>query len=189
MSKETEILNFQNTVKSTGEFSIISSNCIGGIIYSDLHRRFLSPTINLFFSAHDFLKFVFNLDYYISIEPTFTIIDEVITGYLDDLTLYFLHYNSIEHAKDKWNERKKRLIKDKYFVICTDRDGFDEECYSLFKQIKYPKLLVTCNKNWKDDPDVLYLEQYAHLKQIENPIPQREMYKDNIIANIINNNF
>lgn len=28
---------------------IISSNCIGGIIYHDLQLPFLSPTINLFF--------------------------------------------------------------------------------------------------------------------------------------------
>ena len=51
---------FRSLIKTDSEFTIISSNCIGGVIYSDLHRKFLSPTINLFFSAKDFLKFVFN---------------------------------------------------------------------------------------------------------------------------------
>ena len=54
--KEMEIENFRSLIKTDSEFTIISSNCIGGVIYSDLHRKFLSPTINLFFSAKDFLN-------------------------------------------------------------------------------------------------------------------------------------
>ena len=187
--KEMEIENFRSLIKTDSEFTIISSNCIGGVIYSDLHRKFLSPTINLFFSAKDFLKFVFNLDYYLSMKPKFSIIDETITAVLDDITIYFLHYDSLQQAEEKWNERKTRIIKDKYFIICTDRDGFDQECYELFKKITYPKILITCNELWKDDPNVLYLEQYAHQKQVDNTISKREFYKDNLIANIINNNF
>ena len=30
-------------------FSLVTNNCIGGIISHDMHLRFLSPTVNLFF--------------------------------------------------------------------------------------------------------------------------------------------
>lgn len=48
------------------DFTIISSNCVGGIIYHELGERFLSPTINLWFEPNDFLKFASNFDFYLS---------------------------------------------------------------------------------------------------------------------------
>lgn len=37
-------------------FTIISSNCIGGLIYHDLGMQFKSPTINMYIKANDFIK-------------------------------------------------------------------------------------------------------------------------------------
>lgn len=37
-------------------FTIFSTNCIGGIIYHNLKLRFLSPTINLWISPKDYIK-------------------------------------------------------------------------------------------------------------------------------------
>lgn len=39
-------------------FTIISSNCIGGLIYHRLGKEFNSPTINLRFYQNEFIKFV-----------------------------------------------------------------------------------------------------------------------------------
>ena len=44
--------------------SIISNNCIAGIIYHDCGLQFLSPTINLWFSHEDFFRFSANLKAY-----------------------------------------------------------------------------------------------------------------------------
>ena len=38
------------------DITIISANCVGGVIYHDLGLAFNSPTINLFFSASDYVK-------------------------------------------------------------------------------------------------------------------------------------
>lgn len=46
------------------EISIISTNCIGGVLSHDLGLQFKSPTVNLFFRAEDFIKFCENLEYY-----------------------------------------------------------------------------------------------------------------------------
>lgn len=48
--------------------SIISQQCIGGGIYHDMGMQFLSPTINLYFEAKDFIKFVENLKHYMNVE-------------------------------------------------------------------------------------------------------------------------
>ena len=39
-------------------FTIISQNCIGSIMYHDLGQKFLSPTINMLFEPSDFVKFL-----------------------------------------------------------------------------------------------------------------------------------
>lgn len=65
ISKLQRKYNYENKV------SLITSNCIGGEIYNDLQLKFLSPTINLWISEPDFLKFVFDLKGYTSNKLTF----------------------------------------------------------------------------------------------------------------------
>lgn len=157
------------------EISLISMNCIGGIMYHDTQQKFLSPTVNLFFTPKDFLKFVENLDYYLSIVPTVENGEKYPIGRLDDITLYFMHYNSAEEALSKWEERKKRVNKDKIFVIMVERDGFTQQDFEDFKKIKYPKLLFTRNKDYECD-DSLYFSKYANQSQLPDIIPGRYMY-------------
>lgn len=50
------------------EFSLISSNCNGGMILHDLGLRFNSPFVNLWISPSDFIKMLGRLNYYMSCE-------------------------------------------------------------------------------------------------------------------------
>lgn len=77
------------------DISIISMNCTGGILLHDLGLKFLSPTVNLFMRAEDFIKFCENLEYYLSIDKFVECHDKFIIedrtypiGYLDDLTIF-----------------------------------------------------------------------------------------------------
>ena len=56
--------SFQRRLKNDN-FTILCSNCIGGVIYHRLGKQFLSPTINMFFSQPDFVSFCMHLDYYL----------------------------------------------------------------------------------------------------------------------------
>ncbi|EOU2062754.1 DUF1919 domain-containing protein [Clostridium perfringens] len=127
------------------DFTIISSNCIGGMLYNDLGLKFLSPTINLFFTANDFVKFCENLNYYLSIEVDYY--GESDSGYpigiLDDIKLHFVHYKSFEQAKLKWEERKKRINYENIFIIATDRDGLTKSLLQRFNELKYKKVLFS----------------------------------------------
>lgn len=120
---------------TNSQFSIISSNCWGGVVYHDLGQEFLSPTINLWFKPNDFMKFVGNLKWYLSLEP----IEEKSTEYsypvgrIGDIYLYFMHYSSFDEAKSKWMERATRINWDNIFIAMTESPNSPVELYRRFE--------------------------------------------------------
>lgn len=106
-------------------FTILAPTCIAGVIYHELGEQFLSPTINLWMYDKDFLKFVHNLDEYLSYELRFVSgIDPTPTAYCGDILIHFNHYKTEEEANSKWVERKARINRDNLFIIMADQpDG------------------------------------------------------------------
>lgn len=170
------------------DISLISMNCIGGIVYHDMQQKFLSPTVNLFFKPDDFIKFVNNIDYYISLTPNITMGENYPIGKLDDITIYFMHFTSVEEAYKKWEERKQRINKDKIFVIMVERDGFTKENFDAFQKIKYPKLLFTKTKEYQCDNSLCY-PKFKNLPQLPDIIPGRYIYYKMKLVDIINSSF
>ncbi len=84
--------------------TIISSNCNGGMILHDLGLKFNTPTINLLFEASDYIKFVSDLDRYLSEDLVEAESDKPYpVGLIGDVRVYLMHYKSFNEAKDKWN--------------------------------------------------------------------------------------
>ncbi len=165
-----------NKTIDVSDISIISMNCIGGIIYHDCNARFLSPTIDLFFTAADFIKFINNLEYYLSITPIVILGTKYPIGLLGDIKLYFMHYDSPETAFKKWEERKKRINKDRIFVIMIERNGFNDEVFEDFKRIPYPKFLFAKSSKY-ECKDSLVMPKYKDEPNLPDIIPGRYMYK------------
>lgn len=142
-------LNIKNRERlQAKDITIISENCLGGILTHDLGLQFKSPTINLFFRAEDFIKFCENLRYYLSIDQFVECTDAVIIEqrtypivYLGDVLLYLVHYHSVSEAQRKWNERKKRVNWDNIIIMCTDRDGMTNELKERFEKLPYRKVM------------------------------------------------
>lgn len=55
ISKNNKDRKDRNNLK-VDNFTIFSSNCIGGIIYHSLNKKFLSPTINLYIQPSDYVE-------------------------------------------------------------------------------------------------------------------------------------
>ncbi|MDO4340833.1 MAG: DUF1919 domain-containing protein, partial [Eubacteriales bacterium] len=109
-------------------FSIICSNCIGGTIYHRLGKQFLSPTINCWMHQPDFLKFVFDLKYYLTLNLEFIETEyNYPVALCGDVKVFFNHSKTKEEAAESWNRRKGRVNYDNLFVIMYDRDGITEE--------------------------------------------------------------
>lgn len=121
----------------------------------ELHQPFNTPTINLYITAPDFLKFVKNLEYYLSLEPVEDKSQIEIpfpVGVIDDVHIYFMHYQTFESAKEKWETRKRRVNLDNIYIImaqsselCTDAivEEFDQLPYKnkvIFTAKDYPSI-------------------------------------------------
>lgn len=169
---------------SAQNFSIISQNCIGGVFYHDMHMKFLSPTINLFFKEPDFIRFVQNLEYYINTELRMVWGEEYPIGYLDDIPVYFMHYRTCREAKDSWDKRKQRINWNKIIVIATDMEGFDNYTWKLWTEIPYPKVLFTSVE--RKSQDVVSFPEYKGNGHVEDLIPDRKFYKNNVLVRTIN---
>lgn len=132
------------------DVSVFSNDCTGGIILHDLGLQFLSPTVNLYMSASDYLKFCENLQYYMGIDTMIECTDpSIIEGrkypvaYLGDILLYLVHYSTKEEAEIKWNERKRRINWDKIVIINSDRNGMTEDLKNQFEKLPYKKVMFT----------------------------------------------
>ena len=168
------------------QFSLISQNCIGGLFYHDMGLQFQSPTINLFFSAEDFLKFAANLKYYMRLELDMYWGPDYPMGRLGDLVIHFMHYLTCREAKDAWERRSMRLQYDKIVIISTDRNNFGIDEFMGWKNLPYKKILFTANSKFAGEEGVVFYPEYEKKGLVPDLIPKREFYKDGILLSVIN---
>ena len=140
---------FRKRVKNK-DFTLIARDCVGGILYHQLGLKFLSPTINLFFIPEEFNCFCLNLKEYIAGElvelkdpntsyPVGLINPIKGSSIIRQVRVDFIHYDSFEQAKNKWDERKKRINWDNLYVLSTF-------CYEPEIITLNPKLVEDWNK-------------------------------------------
>lgn len=132
------------------DFTIISNNCWAGICYEYYGLQKLSPTVGLYFFADEYIRFVSNLERYLSIDLQFIGIQDskyrkeltekkqtnIPIGVLDDVEIVFLHYRDAVTAKEKWQRRVERvnwnnmIYKFSYMNNCTSEHvrAFENVC-------------------------------------------------------------
>lgn len=157
---------------TNADVSIISMNCTGGILYHDLGHKFLSPTINMYLRAEDFIKFCENLEYYLSIDEFEECHDpEIIeerkypVAKLGDIYPCLVHYKSVKEAEKKWNERKKRINRDKIVIFNTDREGMTDTLMERFAKLPYKKVMFTKNETNRGE-EFIYMPGYENDKWV-----------------------
>lgn len=133
------------------DFSLITNDCVGGVICHDLGEQFRSPTVNLWIPNAHFLAFVQDLKYYLSCEiretpdasksyPVGTIIPK------DDahipVEVNFEHYVSFEDGYAKWKERSKRVNYDRLYFIWHFFDDDHSERILAFDRLDARTLAI-----------------------------------------------
>ena len=131
------------------DFSIIASNCTGALPYRFLGMPYTSPTVNLFFFAPCYLRFVRNLDHYLAQplmfspvsryrqgELTRAVHGQYPVGLLDDVEIHFMHYSCETDAEAKWNRRKTRINRDNLIYAFTDKDLCTPELLEAFDSLE-----------------------------------------------------
>lgn len=149
-NRDTYYLKLRKKLKNMNP-TIITSDCFGGYVYHNLGLKFNSPTINLFFSKEDFIIFVNNLEGFFSkelVEVKESLVNYPV-GQLEYngkiIKINFMHYNTFEEAKMKWDERKKRVDYSNIFIIQLIAEGVTDKDIIEFDKLPYKnKMLVTC---------------------------------------------
>lgn len=145
------------------DFSILCSNCIGGIIYHRLGKRFLSPTVNMWMHQGDFLRFISDLPGYLAQELTFIDskypypVAELSIG-AETITLYFNHSLSREEAQRDWTRRKERIRYNNLYIIMYDRDGITKEDIMRLQDIPCRNKAVISENTYPDIPYVITMQ-------------------------------
>lgn len=150
------------------DFSLLSSNCNGAFILHDLKLGFKSPTVNLFISANDYIKFLERLDYYLSCDLV-KIVDEKYNyplGALDDIIIHFMHYNSYEESRNKWQFRLQRFNKENLFIMMTDRDGCTDEIIRKFDNLSYEHKVIFTHKPYPEIKSAFYIKGFEDELQV-----------------------
>lgn len=173
------IINKKNRDRLTNsDFTIVSSDCTGGTIYHDLRLRFDSPTINMFMTASDYIKFISNMDVYTNL-----VMEEICNNQfeypvakLGDIKLYLVHYKSVAEAQKKWDQRIKRVNKDNVYYIMNDRNNCSKKDIERFAKLPLKNKLLYTTKNNKYRGDY-HLEQCV-IPSKENHVPIMTSYRN-----------
>ena len=149
------------------DFTIISNNCWGGMIYESYNLPKNSPTVGLFFFAEDYICFLENLKEFVEAPLEFIspedskwkarrelVNDKRFGNYpIGQLSIgggtievFFLHYHSEAEAQEKWERRCKRINWNRLLVKFNDQNGATQETLDAFLKIPYNKLFFTCKK-------------------------------------------
>ena len=137
--------------------TIITSDCLGGIIYHDLKLKFNSPTINLYIEPKYFVKFCRNLEHYLSLEFTENTSYSHVAGNLGDVIVHFLHYKTFDEAIETWNKRKKRIDMKNICFIMTCKDGCTEKDVIEFDRLPYKSKVCFTTKKMNKYSSTYYI--------------------------------
>lgn len=146
------------TMKTKTGVTVFCSNCLGGIIYNTLGMRFDSPTINMYIKPCDFIRFLKEYPVYLEAERfelqemgKYPVVRCYKYNSEEYITLFCVHYKSVEEVAEKWRERSKRVTKD-IRVIMAQRDGCTNEDLMEFDKLPFKKVCFTCKPypkyNW-----------------------------------------
>ncbi|KFI86552.1 acetyltransferase [Bifidobacterium pullorum subsp. saeculare DSM 6531 = LMG 14934] len=124
------------------DFTIISNNCWGGMVYESYGLKKMSPTVGMFIMPEDFVRFCANLPSYLG-EPLVFLKPEqskwidtlrnkddwgtYLIGCIGDVELHMLHYHDEDTARRKWEARVKRVNYERILYKINDQNGATEQ--------------------------------------------------------------
>lgn len=158
-------------------FTIISNNCWGGNIYQYFGLKYNTPTIGLYITGYDFVKFCSCLDEYLSSSLEFIKWEDAKlydslkdkekypVGKLRDIEIYFMHYKTEEEALEKWNDRKKRINKKHILFKLSQREACSKEDINRFMNLPLKNKLCF---SYECIDDVIYVPELENFQGDES---------------------
>lgn len=168
------LANYRRNQLTNTDFTIISNNCWGGMIYESYNLPKQTPTVGMFFMAKDYIKFLKRLPEYLNAELTF--INPELSRWKNEqqvsedkrfgtypigtlfvegesIEIFFLHYHSAEEAEDKWERRCKRIVQERMIVKFNDQNGCTEDDIEEFIKLPFQNKLFFTAKHWEHEDE------------------------------------
>lgn len=164
------------------DFTIISNNCWGGLVYQYFGLPYNSPTVGLFIMDDDYIKFLERFDYYIK-QPlrfiqfetsryhAYLTCESTAKAYypiemLDDVEVHFMHYHSEEEARTKWIRRCQRINRARLLIKMSQRYIHHIDILKRFDRLPFAnKICFTEEPYSSTSPEskFLYVEELKQL--------------------------
>lgn len=177
---------------SNPEFTIISNNCWGGHVYRYFDLPYLSPTVGLYFFADDYVRFVGNLQHYLSCPLDFIPVERS-RHYLElngqgtthapigvlgnDVEIVFLHYHSEEEALQKWNRRCCRIHWGNIILKFSEQNCATVDHLRQVDALPFKKKLIFTTRDYGLESQVIFRE-WLNAKQVYNDTIHFRRYVD-----------
>lgn len=156
------------------DFTIISNNCVGGLIYKQFGLPYRTPFVGLFILPEDYYKLTKNFRYYMEQDIVFD--EELLApawthevyplGHLGDIEIHFLHYDSVEEARSKWNRRKARMNWDNLYFKFDNKDAASEEVLEKMDQLPYQNKLILVHRPYEHLKNQYVIPNQDHLSEV-----------------------
>lgn len=163
------------------DFTIISNNCWGGVIYKYFAMKFQSPTVGMYFFGDEYIKFLSDLKYYLSQPLVVKDIEsskykeEIIKrgqnpliGWLGEVEIVLLHYHNPEETVKKWNYRLKRINPNKLIVKFNDQNLFRVDQLEKFEKLPFKNKICFTGKYYKGFSTAIWFKEYDKIGYVEN---------------------
>lgn len=154
--------SFRRRRLNNTDFTIISNNCWGGIIYEYFNLPKNSPTVGMYFFAEEYIRFIYNLKYYL--QQPLEIIDysqskykeqliernqtNCLIGKIADVEIVLLHFHSAQEAQEKWKRRCERVNYDNLIYKFSEMDYCTEEHIKAFDAFSAKKKVMFVCKDY-----------------------------------------
>jgi uncharacterized protein (DUF1919 family) len=181
-------------------FTIISNNCWGGIIYKYFGIRFQTPTVGMYFFADEYLKMLSDLRCYLQKKMIVTdytkskykdILEErgqhPLIGMLGDVEFVLLHYKTPEEAIEKWEYRVKRVNFDRMIVKFNDQNLCTSEHIKRFDRLPYENKICFAARAVDSCKSVVVFKEYSNDGWVKNDTKQKYWNRYFDIIKYLNN--
>lgn len=178
LNNSVECWKNRRKLKNT-DFTIISNNCWGGMIYQKYGLEYLTPTVGLYILGHDFVKLCSAWEYYFNKKLEFISWEKSsyyselrdMTPYpvakLGDIEIYFMHYKTEEEARKKWERRVKRINPKRMLFKLSQREGCSKEDIEKFMSLPLDNKLCFA---YDQIPGTIYVPELKEFKGDEYPL-------------------
>ncbi len=184
------------------DFTIISNNCWGTFIYKKFDLPYQSPFVNLLIFAEDYIRMLenfspnlFNAIYFISQQESKHIGELKEREYLgleypigvigEGIEIHFLHYKSENEAREKWEERIKRINYNKLLFKFSDSELCSDELIQRFEALPYRNKICFTAKPFPHFKSNIYLPYFKNTTMVRDEWKHSE--REYNIVSIINN--